>query len=108
MNTTPPTDPFVVLGISPDADEGEVRARYLALVKQFPPERDPEKFNQIRQAFEAAKDPLTIARHLLTCPEETVPQWAAVLQAQQKKPPNLSVPFLLSLGNRAASDSDTV
>jgi len=105
MNTSLSADPFVILGISPDADEAEVRARYLELVKQFPPERDPEKFQEIRGAFEAAKDPLAVARRLIAPPSHDVPRWADVLEAQKQNPPRLSVPFLLSLGNRAAGDS---
>jgi len=101
MNSSMPVDPFAVLGISPDANEAEVRARYLELVKQFPPERDPDKFHEIREAFDAAKDPLAVARRLIAPPDCTVPQWSDLLEAQSRNPPRLSVPLLLSLGNRA-------
>src|SRR4051794_18957685 len=98
-------DPFAILGVPPDAGEAEVRARYLELVKQFPPEREPEKFREVRAAYEAAKDPLSIARRLTEPPGDEAPEWSGVLEAQKRNPPRLSLAFLLSLGNRAADDS---
>lgn len=94
-------DPFQVLGLPQNAGESEVRSRYLELVKQFPPDREPERFREIRAAYEAAKDPLSIAKRLAAPPGDDVPQWSAVLQAQQRNPPRLTAPFVLSLGNRA-------
>jgi preprotein translocase subunit Sec63 len=49
-------DPYEVLGLSPDADDNTIRSRYLALVRENPPERAPEKFAVIRQAYELLKD----------------------------------------------------
>ena len=94
------TDPFGVLGVPENATEQEIRKRYLELVKKYPPESAPEKFRQIHAAFQAAKDPLVIARRLLAQPEETTPDWQAVIDREQCDPPNLSVQLLLSLGNR--------
>jgi hypothetical protein len=107
MTTSPATDPLTILGVSPDASEAEVRARYLELVKKYPPEQNSEKFLEIRQAFEAAKDPLVIAQRLIAPPSEEVPPWSDVLKAQQKNPPRFTSSFLLSLGNRVAGDSAT-
>lgn len=99
--TTP--DPFAVLGLPRDADEAEVRARYLALVKQFPPERDPDKFREIRAAYDGAKNPLVIAKRLIEPPDnDEVPEWADVIQQQKNVPPRFTPAFLLSLGNRDA------
>lgn len=94
-------DPFAMLGVSNDAGEDEVRARYLELVKQFPPEREPEKFREIRAAFEAAKDPLSIARRLIAPLGDEVPKWSDAIAAQKRNPPRLSPAFLVSLGNRS-------
>ena len=107
MNSPLSADPFMTLGVSPDADEAQVRARYLELVKQYPPERDPEKFQEIRAAFDAVKDPLSVARRLIEPPGEEAPQWSSLLEAQKRNPPRLSPAFLLSLGNRASGDSTT-
>lgn len=100
MTTSTSTDPFHVLGVPPDAGEAEVRARYLELVKQFPPEREPEKFREVRAAFEAARDPLVIARRLLEPPGEEPPQWSDAIEEQKRIRPPLTPRFLLSLGNR--------
>ncbi len=107
MNSPLSADPFMTLGVSPDADEAQMRARYLELVKQYSPERDPEKFQEIRTAFDAVKDPLSIARRLIEPPEVEAPEWSSLLEAQKQNPPRLTVAFLLSLGNRASGDSVT-
>ncbi|MEO8496470.1 MAG: DnaJ domain-containing protein [Planctomycetota bacterium] len=51
-------DPYQVLGISPAADEAAVRARYLELVREFPPDREPERFAEIREAYDQVRDPV--------------------------------------------------
>ena len=51
------TDPYEVLGLASDADEAEVRRRYLELVREFPPDRAPERFAAIRAAFDEVRDP---------------------------------------------------
>lgn len=100
METSTPTDPFVTLGVAPEAGEEEIRARYLALVKQFPPDREPAKFRDIRGAFEAARDPLAIAERLLEPPGDDPPDWNDAIDEQKRIPPSISLSFLLSLGNR--------
>jgi curved DNA-binding protein CbpA len=49
------TDPYEVLNLSPDSDDDTIRRRYLELVRQYPPERSPEKFAAIRQAYESLR-----------------------------------------------------
>ena len=49
-------DPFTVLGVDEAADDAEVRRRYLALVRAFPPDREPERFQDCRAAYEALGD----------------------------------------------------
>lgn len=58
-------DPYQTLGISPQADEKEIRDRYLALVREFPPDRAPERFAAIRAAYEQLRDPAVRLRSLL-------------------------------------------
>jgi hypothetical protein len=48
-------DPFAVLDVAEDADDETIRRRYLALVRLHPPERDPDRFGEIRTAFEAIR-----------------------------------------------------
>jgi curved DNA-binding protein CbpA len=59
------TDPYVVLGLSPDADDAAIRRRYLELVRQYSPEHHPERFAAIRAAYESLRDLDTRLRHRL-------------------------------------------
>lgn len=52
MNMTP----YEVLGIDPTADDKTVRNAYLELIKAYPPEREPERFKEIANAYESIKD----------------------------------------------------
>jgi DnaJ-class molecular chaperone len=49
-------DPFTVLGVAEDADDAEIRRRYLALVRDFPPDRAPDRFREYRAAYDALSD----------------------------------------------------
>ena len=49
-------NPFAVLGIEETADDEAVRAAYLAAVRRSPPDRDPEGFRRVREAYEAVRD----------------------------------------------------
>ena len=49
-------DPFAVLGVGESADDAEIRRRYLALVRDFPPDRAPDRFREYRAAYEALSD----------------------------------------------------
>jgi curved DNA-binding protein CbpA len=50
-------DPWKILGLTPQAAEEEIRAAYLRGVKEHPPERSPEEFERIRDAYESLRDP---------------------------------------------------
>jgi DnaJ-class molecular chaperone len=50
-------DPYETLGLRRDADEPEIRRRYLELVREFPPDRAPERFTAVHAAYEALRDP---------------------------------------------------
>jgi curved DNA-binding protein CbpA len=49
-------DPYQVLGLAPDSDDATIRRRYLELVRQFPPDRNAEKFAAVRTAYECLRD----------------------------------------------------
>ena len=49
-------DPFTILGVDEAADDAEIRRRYLALVREFPPDLEPERFQDYRAAYEALVD----------------------------------------------------
>lgn len=46
-------DPYFVLGISPDVTDKEVEERYKELVGEFPPDSFPDRFSEVRRAYEA-------------------------------------------------------
>jgi len=48
---------FAVLGVGPGADAEALRAAYLAKIRQHPPERDPEMFGRVRDAYRTLSDP---------------------------------------------------
>jgi curved DNA-binding protein CbpA len=49
-------DPYRVLGVEPEASDEAIRAAYLAAIRQSPPERDRERFANVREAYEAISD----------------------------------------------------
>jgi DnaJ-class molecular chaperone len=52
------TDPYEILDLNADAGEDEIRQRYLALVREFSPERAPQRFAEIRHAYDQLRDPI--------------------------------------------------
>jgi curved DNA-binding protein CbpA len=58
-------DPYVVLGLPADSDDAAIRQRYLELVRQYPPERHPQQFAAVRQAYETLRDVDARLRHRL-------------------------------------------
>ena len=49
-------DPFVVLGVDEGAGDEMIRQRYLGLVRALPPDREPDRFQEIRQAYEVVRN----------------------------------------------------
>lgn len=48
-------DPYRILKISQKASPEEIKKAYFRLVRKYPPEKEPEKFKTIRQAYEQIK-----------------------------------------------------
>ena len=59
------SDPFDVLGVDRQSDDAAIRRRYLELVRQYPPDREPERFAAIRQAYEQLRDPVVRLESML-------------------------------------------
>ena len=97
-------DPLQVLGLPRNATEQQVRQRYLELVREFPPERDPVRFQQIYAAYKSIEDPLMLANRLLIQDDDPPRNWDDILNEQKAKPPRLSVDVLLSLGNQTSAN----
>ncbi|MEW5956971.1 MAG: J domain-containing protein [Chloroflexota bacterium] len=50
------SDPYRVLGVAPTDSQVEIKRAYFALIRQYPPETEAEKFKIIRAAYEKLKD----------------------------------------------------
>lgn len=46
------SDPYLILGVPDDADDAAIEAAYLSGIKRYPPERDAERFQSLRAAYE--------------------------------------------------------
>ena len=53
----PGEDPYRTLDLPRAADDEAIRKAYFQQVRQFPPEREPERFQQIRRAYEQLRLP---------------------------------------------------
>jgi len=49
------TDPHELLGIAEDADERSIKRAYARLIKRWRPDRAPDEFRRIHEAYEAAQ-----------------------------------------------------
>lgn len=102
--TTMEQDPWSILGVSPEADDTQVRAAYMRKVKEYPPDRCGPQFERVRDAYEQLKDPYRRARHLVlgAAPDSPLESlldevaglrnyvgpepWLAAMQSQRKEP----------------------
>lgn len=48
-------DPYLILGVSPDADDDAIHSAFLEATKRCPPDRDPEAYDERRKAYEALR-----------------------------------------------------
>lgn len=55
-------DPYAVLGVARSAESDEIKRAYFRLVRAYPPEREPERFKEIRSAYERINTPQRRAR----------------------------------------------
>ena len=93
-------DPYEVFGLSSDADEETIRQRYLTLVREHSPERDPEGFAEIRVAYDQLRDPLmNLQRQLFTLTAHETLDNLAAAAADQVGQQRISTPVLLSLAD---------
>lgn len=63
-------NPYAILGVSRQASDAEIRQAYFKLVRQYPPEKDPNKFKEIRAAYDSLKDETARMNTYLTHFEE--------------------------------------
>ena len=95
-------DPFEVLDLPKHANEGEIRKRYLELVRAFPPEQAPERFAAVHAAYQALRDPAARLEAQLfdvECENDSLEALAADLR-ERLRSVRLPVDSLLSLADR--------
>jgi curved DNA-binding protein CbpA len=82
-------NPYLVLGLPPDADDARIRRAYLEAVKASPPETHPARFKEIAAAYERIKDETSRHRYELfdtECPGNS-PLDAFLRHARSAGPP---------------------
>jgi curved DNA-binding protein CbpA len=58
-------NPYLVLRVTPESGDAEIRRAYLDGVREFPPERDPERFQAIARAYELIRNEPARLRYYL-------------------------------------------
>ncbi len=82
-------NPYLILGVTPQATDADIRAAYLDAVKQATPDTNPVRFQAVCTAYEKIKDPARRLEYLLfnqDCPGDS-PLEAVVRCAQTRRPP---------------------
>lgn len=59
------TNPYRVLGVPTTADDETIRASYLTAIRDCPPERDRQRFEHIRRAYESISTASARLNHVL-------------------------------------------
>jgi curved DNA-binding protein CbpA len=73
------TDPYRLLRVAATADDETIRLAYLAAIRDCPPERDRQHFEQVRAAYEAIASARARLSHALF--DTTAPTQEDVLEA---------------------------
>lgn len=58
-------NPYLVLGLSANADDRDIRRAYLEAIRESPPDSDPKRFQSVSQAYEQIKDQSSRHRYIL-------------------------------------------
>lgn len=87
-------NPFLVLGLTPSADESTIRQAYLDAIRVATPERDPARFRELTAAYESIKDETSRHRYTLFCrdPGGNSPI-DALRRAARRLPPGRPLPW---------------
>ena len=95
------SDPYTILGLATDSTDDAIRRRYLALVRTSTPERAPERFMEIRQAYEKLRDPISRLRYQVFELSKDDSLDAIIADAKASIPRRrVSVATLLSMGRK--------
>ena len=79
-------DPWGVLGVDERATGEEIREAYLRRVRQCPPDRDPDEFERIRDAYAELGDPFRRVERLILSadPEAPLVSLLAIGEAERR------------------------
>jgi curved DNA-binding protein CbpA len=90
-------DPYETLGVTRTSSDAEIRRRYLELVRQFPPERDAERFAAIRHAYDELRDPVArMSKRLFDIDEGD--SWEAIGDDWRRRLRTARIPLDVLLG----------
>jgi curved DNA-binding protein CbpA len=96
-------DPYTVLDLALDSTDEVIRRRYLQLVRTYTPERAPERFAAIREAYDKLRDPVSRLRYRVfeAGKDDTL---EAIIADAKARLPRRRVPVadLLALGRKRA------
>jgi curved DNA-binding protein CbpA len=96
-------DPYTILGLPPDSSDETIRRRYLMLVRTYTPDRAPERFTAIREAYEKLRDPVTRLQYRLFEAGKDDSLEAIIADAKASMPRRrVPVAELLALGRKRA------
>ena len=97
------SDPYTVLGLALDSTDEAIRRRYLQLVRTYTPERAPERFAAIREAYEKLRDPVSRLRYRIFEAGKDDTLEALIADAKARMPRRrVPVAELLAIGRKHA------
>ena len=95
------SDPYTLLDLSPDSSDDTIRRRYLSLIRTHSPERDPDRFAEIREAYEKLRDPVVRLRYQLFEAGKDDSLGAMIVDAKaQTSPCRVSAQTLVEFGRQ--------
>ena len=59
------SDPYAVLEVDREAGDEQIRAAYLRKLKEYPPDRCPDEFENVRDSYDLLRDPRRRSQHTL-------------------------------------------
>lgn len=66
-------DPWAVLDLAVDATDAQIRDAYLRQVREHPPDRAPERFERVRDAYEELRDPRRRCQRMILSADPEAP-----------------------------------
>jgi curved DNA-binding protein CbpA len=88
--------PFDILEVQESASDAEIKAAYLRMVRQYPPDRFPDRFKEIKQAYDAIKSLKDrLAFSLFNVPEPDLD--ALFMSALKKEKKRINAEVLLKI-----------